>query len=136
MDRPAGLLMVSLPDIPFAVIYVVAVSLCPGHRRQHPRKSGLALTAFVLFFLRLLVNLTLRTWLLLRTRENIADEAAAVGLCSGIANIISPVPGVAARVYLLRALFGPEPTPAAEDAREVKGRNIPEGAVRIGWSPG
>jgi hypothetical protein len=80
MDRLAALPLMFLPDLPFAAIYVVGGAMCFARWRRHPRQSRLALTAFTLFFIRLVANLSYRSWLLLGSPVHDPELGAVAGI--------------------------------------------------------
>ncbi len=103
MNTLVPLLFLSAPLVPFLIIYVIGATLCIVRWRRHPKRSCLALVAFLLFLARLLGNVA-KQWLMLR-KDDFGWDIDTLTFNIGIMASIDTVVGVVAWILLLIALF-------------------------------
>ena len=97
------LLAMSVPLVPFLIIYLVGMVLSILRWRSHPTRSRLALIAFALYLARLFGNVA-TNWLTIR-REDFGWDTRTFALNLGIIHSIDVLVAIVAWILLLIALF-------------------------------
>jgi hypothetical protein len=94
-----------LTDLPFLIIYVIAVVLCLVRWQRHPRLSRLALCAFVLLSIRLVIYTGVRHWLLFRRLHEPSGDQQSFETYFAINTWFVYLTGLVAWVVLLVAFW-------------------------------
>jgi tryptophan-rich sensory protein len=103
MSTMTSLLFISMPVLPFLIIYIVGATYAVVRWQSQPRRSRRAFLAFVLFFVRVVITMA-KNWLMLR-RTELGWDADTLVFNMGILGTVDLLMGIVAWVLLLRALF-------------------------------
>jgi len=103
MNDVVTVLIISIPLVPFLIIYIVGAALSVTRWRRYPTPSRLAFIAFVMFSARSFLGLA-RNWLLHR-RDALAEDKETFIFYLGIMGSIETLVAIVAWILLLIAFY-------------------------------